>query len=129
MAKSNKGTAGCASLFILLMIISLIYKALPYIAIVAVIALLIYWWIRAKKQKNIEIQNKEDILKIPLEKFGGDEAEELAKKYEKEERLNKTKDNNQNVKGKIVELKKLLDEGLINEEIYNKRVEELLKSL
>lgn len=122
MAKGNKGSAGCASLLILLMLISLIYKALPYIAVVAVIALLVFWGIHAKKQKNFEMQNKADILKIPLEKFGGDVAEVLAKKYE-------SNDNNQDIKGKIVELKSLLDEGLINEEIYNKRVEELLKSL
>lgn len=163
LAKNNNGTAGCASLFVLLMIISLIYKALPYIAVVVTVGLFIYLWVYIKKQKTIELQKKEDILKIPLEKFGDDEAEELAKKYEEHEKKNDMhhKDNDskiplgkfpdqevevlakkyrgenvsqengrdQSIRWKFWELKSLLDDGLIDEETYNKKKEELIKKL
>ena len=55
------------------------------LALLALAALLFVWWMRAKKQKNLEAQQTEDILNIPLEKFGTTEAEELAKKYEQKE--------------------------------------------
>ena len=38
--------------------------------ILAVLALLFYWWTRAKKQKNIEAEQTEKILNTPLEKLG-----------------------------------------------------------
>ena len=44
--------------------------------------LLFVWWIRAKRQRNLEAKQTEDILNIPLDKFGITEAEELAKKYD-----------------------------------------------
>lgn len=59
------------------------------IALLALAALLFVWWMRAKKQKNLEAQQTEDILNIPLEKFGTTEAEELAKKYEQKGTENK----------------------------------------
>jgi len=48
----------------------------------AIIIVLFAWWAYSKKQKNLEAQKTEEILKTPLEKFGDTEAEELAKKYE-----------------------------------------------
>lgn len=55
----------------------------------AIVIVLFAWWGYSKKQKNLEAQKTEEILKTPLEKFGDTEAEELAKKYEdKEENKN-----------------------------------------
>jgi uncharacterized membrane protein len=60
----------------------------PWIAVLIVfgviilLALLFLWWRHAKKQKNLEAQQTEDILKTPLDKFGDTEAEELTKKYD-----------------------------------------------
>lgn len=53
---------------------------------VALLAIAFAWWKHAKKQKNLEAKQTEDMLNTPLEQFGDAEAEELAKKY---------KDNNQ----------------------------------
>lgn len=50
--------------------------------LLALLIVLFAWWRHAKKQKNLEAQHNEEILNTPLEIFGGDEAEELAKKYE-----------------------------------------------
>ncbi|WP_205076473.1 hypothetical protein [Trichococcus alkaliphilus] len=60
----------------------------PWIAVLIVfgvtilLALLFLWWRHAKKQKNLEAQQTEDILKTPLDTFGNTEAEELTKKYD-----------------------------------------------
>lgn len=52
------------------------------LSLLVLVAVLFIWWMRAKKQKNLEAQQTEEMLNIPLEKFGTTEAEELAKKYE-----------------------------------------------
>ena len=52
------------------------------LGVVLLAALLFIWWLRAKKQRNLEAKQTEDILNIPLDKFGNTEAEELAKKYD-----------------------------------------------
>lgn len=49
---------------------------------VVLAAILLVWWQNAKRQKNLEAKQAEEILKAPLEKFGDTEAQELAKKYE-----------------------------------------------
>lgn len=51
-------------------------------AAVVIVVLLFQWWKRAKAQKNLEDQRTKEILETPLEKFGDDQAEDLAKKYE-----------------------------------------------
>lgn len=61
----------------------LIIITLMLVLAIAVIAY--FWWTKAKKQKNIEAKQMEDVLNTPLETFGDDEASELAKKYEKNE--------------------------------------------
>jgi len=48
---------------------------------IAVVVILSIWWNRAKKQKNLEAKQTEEILNTPLEKFGDREIEELADKY------------------------------------------------
>ena len=48
----------------------------------AIVIVLFVWWKKAKEQKNKEAKQMEDILNTPLEQFGDDEAEELAKKYQ-----------------------------------------------
>ncbi|MHC1721388.1 MAG: hypothetical protein AB9844_12080 [Clostridiaceae bacterium] len=48
----------------------------------AIVIVLFTWWRYAKKQKSLEAQKTEEMLKTPLEKFGDTDAEELAKKYE-----------------------------------------------
>lgn len=54
------------------------------IGVLVILILLFVWWRHAKKQKNLEAKQTEDMLKTPLEKFGADdEAENLAKKYDK----------------------------------------------
>jgi regulatory protein YycI of two-component signal transduction system YycFG len=45
-----------------------------------------FWWSNAKKQKDLEAKRTEELLKTPLEKFGDTEAEELARKYEEEDK-------------------------------------------
>ena len=54
--------------------------------VVLVVVLAFNWWKKAKAQKNLEDQRTAEILNTPLEKFGDSEAEELAKKYEKDEK-------------------------------------------
>ncbi len=51
-----------------------------------VFALLIglFWWRKAKEQKNLEAEATERILKTPLDTFGDSEAGDLAKKYQDE---------------------------------------------
>ncbi len=57
-----------------------------YVLIVAGVILLVVigfvWWRHAKKQKNLEAKQTEDMLNTPLEKFGDKEAEDLGKKYD-----------------------------------------------
>lgn len=50
--------------------------------VILLIVILFVWWRHAKKQKNLEAQQTEEMLKTPLEKFGDTEAEELGKKYD-----------------------------------------------
>lgn len=52
--------------------------------VVLVVVLAFSWWKKAKAQKNLEDQRTAEILNTPLEKFGDDAAEELAKKYEQD---------------------------------------------
>jgi len=57
-----------------------------YVLVIAGVVLLVVigfvWWRHAKKQKNLEAQQTEDMLNTPLDKFGDKEAEELGKKYD-----------------------------------------------
>jgi hypothetical protein len=57
-----------------------------YVLIVAGVILVVVigfvWWRHAKKQKNLEAKQTEDMLNTPLEKFGDTEAEERGKKYD-----------------------------------------------
>ncbi len=50
--------------------------------VVMLVVILFVWWRHAKKQKNLEAQQTEEMLKTPLDKFGDKEAEELGKKYD-----------------------------------------------
>lgn len=52
------------------------------IGIAVLVLILFIWWNKAKKQKNLEAKQMEDILKTPLDTFGDTEAEDLANKYE-----------------------------------------------
>lgn len=52
------------------------------LGIVVIIAILFIWWRKAKKQKNLEAKQMEDILNTPLNRFGSTEAEDLANKYD-----------------------------------------------
>lgn len=59
---------------------------LVVLGIVALVTVLFVWWRRAKKQKNLEAKQTEELLKTPLEKFGdADQAETLAREYEKDD--------------------------------------------
>lgn len=59
--------------------------------VAAIVAILFMWWRHHKKQKNLEAEQTEEILKTPIEKFGDTEAEDLAKKYENDNTANKDK--------------------------------------
>lgn len=52
------------------------------IGVLAIVAVAFIWWRSYKKQRNREDEAARKILETPLETFGSDEAEELAKKYE-----------------------------------------------
>jgi uncharacterized membrane protein len=52
------------------------------LGVLAVIIVIFVWWRHAKKQKNIEAKQTEDMLNTPLEKFGDTEAEQVANKYD-----------------------------------------------
>jgi uncharacterized membrane protein len=58
----------------------------PVVIIVLVAALVLFllfiWWQKAQLQKKKEAEQTERILNTPLETFNGDDAEDLAKKYE-----------------------------------------------
>ena len=45
----------------------------------------LFWWRKAKEQKNREAEDTERILKTPLDTFGDSEAGDLAKKYQDDE--------------------------------------------
>lgn len=51
------------------------------IAVTVILLVLVTWWQKRKDQKNLEAKQTEDILNTPLEKFGDQEVEDLAKKY------------------------------------------------
>ncbi len=56
------------------------------VAIVAIVASVIVVVVKKKgEQKEAEAKRTQDILNTPLEKFGSDEVEELAKKYQTDE--------------------------------------------
>ena len=58
---------------------------IPVLIVMGVVLLVVIgfvWWRHAKKQKNLEAQQTEDMLNTPLDKFGDKEAEELGKKYD-----------------------------------------------
>ena len=57
---------------------------LTILGVLLLLSLLYMWWSHAKKQKNLEAQQTEEMLKTPLDTFGNTEAEELAKKYDDE---------------------------------------------
>lgn len=52
--------------------------------VIVIVALLIMfaWWVRAKKQKNLEAVQDQAILNTPLEEFGDKSLEDLANKYQ-----------------------------------------------
>lgn len=52
------------------------------LGVVILIAILFAWWLYAKKQKNLEAKQTEEMLKTPLETFGDQELEDLTKKYD-----------------------------------------------
>lgn len=64
-----------------------VYRS-PWIPVLIILGLVLLiligfiWWRRVKEQKNREAAETERILKTPLETFGDDAAEELAKKYQ-----------------------------------------------
>lgn len=51
------------------------------IGIIVIVVILFSWWKHAKKQKNLEAQQTEQILNTSIEKFSDSEAERLAEKY------------------------------------------------
>lgn len=54
--------------------------------VVLVIGIGFLWWLRSKRQKELEAKRTEELLNTPLEKFGDKEVEDLAKKYEEQEK-------------------------------------------
>lgn len=52
------------------------------IGIAALLLILFVWWRNMKKQKNLEAQQREEMLNTPLEKYGDLEMEKLEKRYE-----------------------------------------------
>ena len=55
------------------------------LGVLLVLVLIFVWWRKAKKQKNIEAKQTEDMLKTPLHKFEDseeDEAEKRARNYD-----------------------------------------------
>ena len=49
-----------------------------------------FWWRKAKEQKNREAAETERILNTPLDTFGEDSVEDLAKKYQDDPDQDKT---------------------------------------
>jgi len=55
----------------------------------AVLAIVLFvWWKYVKRQKEIEAKRTKEILDTPIERFGDTEAEDLAKKYDDDEKNN-----------------------------------------
>jgi uncharacterized membrane protein len=54
--------------------------------VVILVIILYLWWKKHKEQKNLEAKRREELLKTPLDRFGDTEAEDLAKKYEDDEK-------------------------------------------
>lgn len=53
------------------------------LGVLLILVLLFVWWRHHKKQKNLEAEQTEEMLKTPLEKFGEeDEAEKLSRNYD-----------------------------------------------
>lgn len=55
------------------------------IGVAFLVLILFVWWRKAKKQKNLEAKQMEDILNTPLDRFGNTEAEDLANKYKNDD--------------------------------------------
>ena len=53
--------------------------------VVVLVVLLFFWWKKHKEQQAREREQAEEMLKTPLETFGDNEAEDLAKKYQQQE--------------------------------------------
>lgn len=60
------------------------------LGVVLVIVILFVWWRHAKKQKNLEAKQTEELLNTPLDQFGDKETEELGKKYDDDPNNDKT---------------------------------------
>lgn len=54
------------------------------VGVLAIMLVAFVWWRSYKKQRNREDEETRKILEMPLDSFGSDEAEELAKKYERD---------------------------------------------
>lgn len=54
------------------------------LGVLAIVVVAFLWWRSRKKQRNLEDEQTRKILETPLETFGSSEAEELAKKYERD---------------------------------------------
>jgi uncharacterized membrane protein len=52
------------------------------VGLLAILVVVFLWWKGYKKQKNIEAKQTQKILETPLQTFGENVAEDLAKKYE-----------------------------------------------
>ena len=55
------------------------------LGVLLILLLLFLWWRKAKQQKNLEAEQTEKMLNIPLETSGDSELEELADKYKDDE--------------------------------------------
>jgi hypothetical protein len=60
------------------------------LGIVVIILIGFFWWRKAKEQKNREAAETERILNTPLDTFGEDSVEDLAKKYQDDPDQDKT---------------------------------------
>ena len=60
------------------------------LGVVLVLVILFVWWRHAKKQKNLEAKQTEELLNTPLDQFGDKETEELGKKYDDDPNNDKT---------------------------------------
>lgn len=59
-------------------------SALVFDGAVVLVVVAFLWWRNSKRQRNLEAKRTEELLKIPLDRFGDPAVEELAKKYEDE---------------------------------------------
>lgn len=58
------------------------------LGIIVIVIILFSWWKHAKKQKNLEAQQTEQILNTPIEKYSDSEVENLADKYDGDQKNN-----------------------------------------